>query len=303
MALTEDEGQQPKVEYLLDACVMRGSKWSLLAQAVAAGELLAVSPVTFWELISHLDEGGHYGYLKARGWFLRAKGFALLEHPHVEYMDSIGAGAIVPADGLLERDCAGALVSSLAQAATLEELYQGAFHDKTGELRTLNGCAAAARAELQKLRSKHVARMSGIKDALRGAPAAALTEEGLADWLEREVARMRIEEERAGHSVSPQRMFALVALHLGHALALSVSPASPKGNDYQDSRLLLHIHLDGARVLVTEDKPFREALVASERLVNLVAARLELPSSPLPVMSKIQFEERMSARSREGTDR
>jgi hypothetical protein len=267
-------------DYVLDTSAIR----SLGATTLACGRKgasLVISPVTAYELFSHLEdppegsESPEDRFARNRGLILLAKDLCVLEDPFAELGSNCGARDYVNPTRFEEAHVVSEAIRTLASSSTLTDFYSREVRLSDGAVGTLADLGRSIAAtldhaeqefETRVLQYNEILKRSLTFDELRSVTPTqlhAVIEQGVdlmaeAFGVSPDHDRERLNTVRAG-----------CYLHLGYLAARSIEysvRAGPFGkptvdkNDYEDGLICCHLTLATDRVLVAGDSGIRTSL-------------------------------------------
>lgn len=266
--------------YILDTSIIRSAGGDCLRAAAARGNV-AISPMTTYELISHLQDADADGeergraYRRARGHLRICCEMKLLDDPHLHLMRRVGAAEVVHSSRFEEAKMLGQVLDHLAGCETLEE-----FHAREVEFpdRSRGSCKdLGLRVErtLHKMEQDYIQRAEYMyKLLLDRVGAGALDRVSGEGFIEVVESGSRILDEHMDRIVGtdPERRSRVISAmypHLGYVVGRTIIYARKArfgqdivvdGNDAEDGAICLHCDLFEESTLVTQDKGTHEAL-------------------------------------------
>jgi hypothetical protein len=280
--------------YVLDTQALRALDGDFLRAAVAARHDVAVSPLTIWEMLRHLDEteDGPGTFLRRRGQMLKAHGLRILDDPWAAHAVAVAAGSTVNATRLEDRLLVAEILSLLAQCSTLQDFYRCEARYPGGEMGLVAGCPERARQVMIEAQEKYKGQVLKMRDAIESD----MGRKGLRAVSDAQFvgivvagARQLTDHYRSRGIDYPEllgRVFASTYLHQGYVFGrtrtymLNVGPRQPlpvDGNDMVDGALCLYLDLTEPITLVTDDRGTREAI--GQAVLRLDGAFQELGQS------------------------
>lgn len=267
-------------EYILDTSAIR----SLGKRVLACGRIrpsLVISPVTAYELFSHLEDPAERGepeetrFARNRGLVLLAEGLKVLRDPFAELGENAGAEEFVNPTRFEEAGAVSEAIRMLASSSTLEEFYRAEVrlsNDSVGSFadlgRSISATLNRAEQEFESRVHKHdrILKSHVTFDQLnRVTPEQlhAVIEQGVRGMAE----TMGVDVDREQEKFNTVR--AAYYPHLGYLVARTIeysiragpsrSPTVDK-NDYEDGLICCHLTLATDRVLVAVDSAIRSSL-------------------------------------------
>lgn len=295
----QDRDDVPADElYILDTSSIRSIRFADL-QASALSTHLAVSPISVFELLCHLDEQYRKeGGAESSGWtslhkvnLAKCSLLSLLDDPYAEQADAVGARGLVHPTRFEDRLVLRQLLTALESSNTLDDFYSCKVKYPTGETGLVCDAPVRARALLDEEEARYKAHMNrwcklmieefGYERTQHFTPVefvrvAVHAASGLAKYYEDglRAAASGAELDLRGS------VFSAIYVHVGYEIARAVEylrradgnieSLNIDPNDMEDSAICLHMNLIEQRVLVTGDRGTYEAV--DQALRNLRAA-------------------------------
>lgn len=275
-------------EYLLDTQALRSLPFATIRAAVARGMRLSVSPISLWELLTHLDTTNAKGGFDLRkGWLLKARGLRILDDPFADHAVRVAAPTVAHESRFDDAAILGAVLEALDASPTLTQFYERTVMHR-GETRAIKDSSARARKALDDAEMDyvaHVQRMITLMDEQIGRSALRNVDDARYVLVASAGTLKLAEFYKSFGYESPDlvaRIFESVYPHMGYVFerARQYALNSPPGsaikvdpNDTEDGMLCLHLGLGDDRILVTDDKGTRKALgEAGARVARQLAA-------------------------------
>ena len=273
---------------IFDTSAVRSVSNAKLAEAAKQRTLVA-SPITFYELLCHLDEvkdgedDPQKAFLRNRGQLLKLRHFQIADDPYASHMTAIGAANLVNPSRFEEAKLLSPLLKALDASETLEEFYSREFEDEEGRSRLVRDCALRARQELDQFEQDFKTVMADIKNDLLS-QMEAKTERRFTDAeLLENIAIKCIQNiqgyKEDGADATDNDRFTKLASnalypHYGYVVARAMEYAlDPQRaydvNDVEDGTICYHLNLAGADNLITDDGGTLRCLSRSLRAISL----------------------------------
>jgi hypothetical protein len=302
--------------YVLDTSAIRAVRRADL-EAAAARHEVRMSPWSFWELASHLDEevkrakDPAESFLRQRGQVLKCELLRVLDEPFAEHAADVGALELVNPSRLEERLMVPEVLRKLKAAETIETFYGSRVTFPTGDEAPLTDLANNVRRELDAEESRYVEHIRGLVKLLATTFGAANVK-SLADdeYVNTAIAPCRnlaeryVQEGVGDADILPKLIDSLylhLAYKLGRARKSLVDAAGiPEDvkidpNDFEDGAISLHIRLFGGRVLVTGDEGTARELTAA---LEILARSSEARGVPISITCRIIGHEKFVREAR-----
>jgi hypothetical protein len=268
--------------YILDTSALR-SETAEYVCSLSKRAKIAVSPITVFELSSHLgepdaaaDEPGT-AYRRARGQILKCRYVDLLDDPYAEAMERIELPEIAHHTRFEERELVGRMLDEIVGSDTLDELNERCIRDPSGASHSCKDLGL----RMETLRSNSHRRYEGsvkVRSELLCSSFGARLEEVSGDPFVRvasagcEVLAEHIERTTATAPQFRNALFAAMYLRLGYETARAIryakhssgkTPIRIDGNDVEDGLICQHLDLTLKRTLVTGDNGTLRAVGAA----------------------------------------
>jgi hypothetical protein len=263
--------------FLFDTNGVRGVGRPVLETARAAGHTLLLSPVSFWELVCHLNDPAPSKTTAARKNALKAELFDVLDDPLAEIAADLRCPEGANPSRFVDRQMVPALVAALNASASYQDFCRQPAPG-AGASASIDDLAANMAALLQREEQQFVTAMQqrcarfaqeyGRSVAMHLAGEAFCREAvGLAHGL-------RSDFRACGQAVSFAEIANRTLLGAGYAVARACeyiknvpagTPLVIDGNDFEDYFICLHLGASGGRTIVTDDRGTRRAI---ERVIS-----------------------------------
>jgi hypothetical protein len=287
--------------FILDTSALRGLRRDLIESVAAQGHSVSISPVTFWELMCHLDEDD---FCRAKGRLMKCRAVHILEDPRVEVKVDVGAASIANESQSEDRLAIPRLLEELDRSDSLEQFYSRQAPLRAAS-QTIGEISPRVRDLLDGFEKGFVAAVKGSAERL-------LKEYGFQQTLNLiprqfvdEVALLARRLERgwrdAGMHDEPKfgRILNRVFLARGYGLVRTqqyIRKAGPKQlivvdqNDTEDYFICFHLSCTSDRILVTDDRGTLNAVCETIRQLGAAyEGSQEKPTVLARVMSCHEF--------------
>ena len=292
-------------EYLLDTQALRSLSFGTIRKAVARGLRLAVSPISLWELLTHLDESTDAaGFERRKGWLVKARGLRVLDDPFAAHAHRVEAPGVADESRFDDAPILLDVLDALHTSTTLAAFYDVRITYR-GDRRTVKDSAARARDVLADAESdyvRHVHRMIALIDEQIGRAALrTVSDERYVQVASAGTFALADFYGSFGYDAPDlfERVFESIYPHLGYVFerARLYAMSNPLGapiavdpNDAEDGMLCLHLGLAADRMLVTNDKGTRRALGEAGARLQRQLAETGTSYSPRLVMTCDEFK-------------
>lgn len=258
--------------YLLDTSAFRALSVARLRAAAQVGRLV-VSPFCFWELLTHLEDGGEFARVKGN----------LMKVRHVEVLDdpraAIEREIVRPGDSVHERaqdsDVIYATLAALRASGSLPDLYEKQIRDGNGHVRRIEECVSRAREILKREEQRFQEYLNQIIAAIRSGGVSLATSadvhQGTLDVINAWWIQLG---ERVDPSAETRERFArreyVYSAYIVHRASdyLERGATCVDPNDFEDAGFCRHLWLDADVVTVTADTALHRCLERTFALLN-----------------------------------
>ncbi len=252
--------------YLLDTNALQGIGFHDLRAARAAGHDLLASPISFWELVCHLDSS-NFSQSKANA--LKLSVCQVLDDPLAEIASDLGCPQAADTSRFEDKLAIPPLLSELEQASTYEEFCRRSVA-VVGTSRRVGEIAANAESHLSAEENTFVDKIRSTRDRIRNL----YTRDGRLELAGREFCQESLSLAEGlvqdFTAAGCQATFAATAnrtvLGAGYAVARALyyarlpDSATIDGNDLEDYFISLHLESASGRVMVTNDSGTQDAI-------------------------------------------
>ncbi len=263
--------------FLFDTNGVRGVGRTVLKSTRAAGHTLLLSPVSFWELVCHLNDPDPRKATAARNNALKADLFDVLDDPLAEIAADLGCREGANPSRFVDRQVVPALVAALKTSASYQDLCQQPAPG-AGAGATIGDFAANMAALLQREEQQFVGAMKQrcaqfVQDYGRSV-AMHLAGEAFCRAAVGLAHGLRDDFQACGRAVPFAEIANRTLLGAGYAVARACeyiknipagAPLAIDGNDFEDYFICLHLGASGGRTIVTDDRGTRRAI---ERVIS-----------------------------------
>ena len=256
-------------EYILDTSAVRALSGALV-EKVSNQQRLTISPLSIYEILSHLDENskrhGAESFAFRKSHVMKCKHLVLRNDPVAEQAANVGAAAAVNPTRFEDKDVLPYLYPVLEQSETLADFYSKEITDSQGRKRTLQGVAERTRKVLENEENKYVKFVNrlhkNILDQMSYDDALKLSGKAFASVLVGAARSLQRHYKEEGIVVPDNMIFNAICFHTGYVLARTKlymkkagtgKPINVDRNDMEDAAILLHVNLSKQQVLVTND--------------------------------------------------
>jgi len=283
---------------------------------------IAVSPISVYELLCHLDEKDKRAKAEStntiselfKANLLKCKNLILLDDPFAEQAEAVGAGELVNPTRFEDKIVLPQLFPKLEESLTLEDFYSSTVQFPNGDIGRVRDAAARARFVLDEQEAQYKAHVTewckqileefGYEQSQQFEPIAFVrfathSAAGLAEYYED---GLRTNEANVLDLHAP--VFSKIYANIGYGIARAIEYLRRANgcmgqlhidpNDLEDSAICLHLSLIEHRVLVTGDKGTLDALGAALDNLRLMSETTRDPLLPFTeVISTEEFKNRV----------
>lgn len=263
--------------YILDTSALKGIARSKLESAKLVHDL-AISPMTFYELICHLDEVDEdMTFERRKGNVMKCQIPRMLYDPFAHHAIAVGAVHIANESRFEDPFMIEQLLFWLGEARTLAEFHSAKVTFPDGEQRTCHDIAGKVRRVLESEEEMYVQNLHTIKGELLArfpeCESKGVSRQELGRYVANSLKTM-IDDYRIEDGLQtdflPMKVTSSMWLHIGYNASRTVAylqkaqePGNsfkPDRNDCEDSYITMHLELFRRDVLVTDDTGTLSAL-------------------------------------------
>lgn len=303
--------------YVLDTSALKEIGKAKLVEAQKSHDL-AISPLTFYELLCHLDE------IEEKMTFDRQKGLVMkcqlpriLHDPFAFHAIAVGAEHITNESRFEEPSIIEQLLRALDGSSTLDDFYASSIAYPDGQKGRCRDVSARVRKVLDDEEKKYVEHLHQLKDEILRefpeCPTNGLLPRDLADVLAASIKKM-VSDYQVKDGINDEYLATKVTssmyMHLGYKAARvaqylksaheSGAEFNPDPNDCEDSYICMYLELFNRDVLVTGDKGTLNALKETKAAFrSFFNESLEIESR---VVSSQEFLEETQNAQQDGGD-
>lgn len=251
--------------YLLDTSAYRAISSKQLEKLHAYNVKLVTSPYCFWELLTHLDEIDQFRRFKGR--FMNFRFFEVLDDPLTQIELSLGVNDLLIRNYVPDSDIIYGTLAAMRDAPDLDQFYASYVKDGKGELRQLRESAERIRQVLDQEEQKFVSFIQRIVNALQDGDVCVENDEDYQrSILELINGQVQVFEDRGACKEQLRKKVidhfyfyfsAIIRLALRY---FQNHNSVIDENDYEDSRIVLHLSLNAPLNFVTGDAKLRTVL-------------------------------------------
>lgn len=246
--------------YIFDTSALKSAKSDKIKE-ISKRERIALSPISIYELVCHLDETKNEEdtFARQKGNLIKSKSFEILHEPFANCATTIGISGVVNPTRFEEPPVLTQLIEQLEKSKTLEEFHTKEVTFPNEDIGRIRDVAANARktfGEENNRYIKHINTLHQIIEKIGGygnidAKAfVKICESGAASFFD------NVDKLLAA------KVFASTYAYMGYKLArlLKYQGNNIPKNDTEDSFICLHLNLIEPIALVTNDSGTIDAL-------------------------------------------
>jgi hypothetical protein len=208
----------------------------------------------FWERLCYLGEQPDFP--RAKGEFRK---FGL-----VRVRDDPGASIERPTDRVPDTGVIGSVLRKLEESASLGDFYSSQFSDAAGRRRQIAKCVSTVRKVLEEHEQRYLAFVQNIVNLFPRAEALRLSDHVKNDYI------LALAKSYRGVDVKKTYVYFSYILHRTLRF-IRDDNRQPDPNDYEDSRMCLHLRLNAPCCVITDDGGTRDALRDTVSLLERLA--------------------------------
>lgn len=269
--------------YIFDTSALRSAKGDALRTASTKMKL-ALSPISIYELLCHLDDtkkNGDAEYASIKGNLMKCSLFEILHDPFAAFAVSVGLNNNVNQTRFEEPHTLTQILNCLKESSTLEEFYKKKITFQNGDIGVISDIADRGRKVFEEENNRYIAHMLLLYKNI--------TDAGLnysnikaGDFVEMCISAVKffLPSFSVADDSFEAKIFAAsfpyAAYKLARLLEYQRKAIENKTdfcidkNDTEDSFICLHLNLADRIALVTNDKGTSNALVLSFRYIHEV---------------------------------
>jgi len=267
--------------YILDTSALKGIGKSRLEVAKQNHDL-AISPLTFYELLCHLDEThGGKTFERQRGYVMKCTIPRILHDPFAYHAIAVGAEHVTNESRFEEPNTISQLLMNLGNASDLNAFYSSTVKFSNGDVGRCRDIADNVRRVLKAEEDRYTAQLILISTEVQGefsdCATVGLSPQQLASLIAASLKKM-IADYRTKDGIIDDYLATKVTssmyMHLGYQVARVVeylqnareggTTFNPDPNDCEDSYITMYLELFNRDALVTGDTGTLNALKATK---------------------------------------
>lgn len=266
-----------KTMYILDTSALKGIGRAKLEMIVQHHDL-AISPMTFHELLCHLDEiDGDMTFERQKGTIMKCQIPRILHDPFAYHALTVGATDVSNPTRFEDTVMIPQLLEILGAAESLEAFYESEVTFPDGSIGSCKDVSARVRKVLDLEEAKYIKHQSVIRQELvENFPkwrSEGITTQQMGNYIVSSLNNLFMSyrnEDGITERLLPLKVTSSMYMHIGYNAfrAINYMMASREGdrtiapdpNDCEDSYIAIHLELFKRDVLVTDDKGTLDAL-------------------------------------------
>lgn len=233
---------------------------------------IMISPYTFFELLYHLDEQPKWE--KSKGKMRKCSSVEILDDPFAIIETELHYQKQQIEDRLPDSQLIPEILKCLNNSNSINEFYKSDFIDKKGKKRLICGCSKMARETLNKRKKEYLNYVKKIRECIEKENYDINFEKDINKIIKQLInARVVVAKNNFSQTKNiSNQVFNLCYLYYSYIFErtkkLINGSKKPDKNDYVDSCICLHLHLDKPFIFVTNDNGFNEAIKNSIERLN-----------------------------------
>lgn len=254
--------------HLLDTSFIKGNSGQFL-DGLAKEHLMCAPPYTVWESMSHLSTD----WQRARGNLRKYRWITILDNP-MALLEPFQNRPEGPAEWPNEESALRPLLTNIDAADSFDEFCRNSTFQGMQRPDLVAGCIETAKKQLEILEVEHLQARTSIRKLVAQEQKGTMDDDTLSRLVLQRIQNFAVMFKKGGAIVPnmEERLTVLMYYHFGYVYLLEYEKeqtgAKPRENDYEDSFLFQHIHLDNNTHLYTRDG---DHLTIGNRLAEHVA--------------------------------
>lgn len=292
--------------YILDTSALKGIGRAKLEAAKTTHDL-AISPLTFYELLCHLDEiDEEMTFARQKGLVMKCQLPRILHDPFAYHAIAVGATHVANTSRFEDPTIIAQLLAQLGNAESLEAFYETTVTYPDGQIGRCRDVSDRVRQVLEDEEQKYVEHLDAIKQELETSfpdcASAGITPQQMADYIAASLKTMVASyknEDGITDECLATKVTSSMYMHLGYkasrtahymkAAHNSGSTFTPDPNDCEDSYITMCLELFKRDVLVTGDTGTLSALRDTKEAFRLFFKDQDQLQIESRVLSKEEF--------------
>ncbi len=261
------------ISYLLDTSALRALSGEVIQNFSNQHAHLFVSPYCFWEILCHLDEHENFVYFRTQ--LTKFKYVKVLDDPYATFYTPFLPNEPELQERVSDDDIIYPMLAALQSSDCLKTFYAAYIRDSKARIRQISDCAARARKTLDNHEANYTHFINEIIKALDSGQLELETEEDrhqrILELIEGEV--IKLKEKGASDIKLREKVIENSYIYCSYIFHRALKyfrsgTTTIDQNDYEDSKVCLHLKLQTPYCLVTNDKGMRVALVETISLLK-----------------------------------
>jgi hypothetical protein len=291
--------KKEKTMYILDTSALKGigrTKLELIKQR----HDLAISPMTFHELLCHLDEiDDDMTFERQKGIIMKCQLPRILHDPFAYHALTVGARDITNPSRFEEPTMIPQLLERLRDAKTLDVFYGTEVDYPDGSVGSCKDVSKRVREVLDEEERKYLEHQSVMRKELETNfpewSSSGITPQQMGGYIASSLKNLITSyrnEDRVPGNLLATKVTSSMYMHIGYNAFRAIDymmasrgheePITPDPNDCEDSYIAIHLELFKRDILVTEDKGTINALRrTSEAFHRFVSDKMQIESRVL----------------------
>jgi Protein of unknown function (DUF2934) len=225
---------------------------------------LYISPYVFWERLSHLDEYADFRQAKAE--FNKFEYIKVLNDPR--------AAIEKPSRRVADSELIYGALDALRLSDSLPDFYSRKIRDSNNDLHKIDGCVDRVRKELKEREAQYVVRVTNAMKLFTSTDMSKMDDEVKHNYILELINAHLSGLANRGIPIGEKDVYIFWSYIFYRALRFRMegktTPAKRDCNDYEDSNMCLHLHLETPYCFVTDDKGAKRALKETISLLSRI---------------------------------
>lgn len=238
---------------------------------------IMISPYTFFELLCHLDDHLEEDWKKSKGNICKCSSVEILDDPHAIIETELHYQTERLKDSLPDSQLIPEILKCLRNSNSINDFYKSDFIDKKGQKRLICGCSKMARKILDEEKTRYLNYIKEIRQCIKQQNYDINSEKDSNEIIKQFIGARVIDAKNNFNQTKDisNQVFNLCYLYYSYIFERTKQliingKEEPDRNDYVDSCICLHLHLDKPFTFVTNDNGIYKATKNSiERLKKL----------------------------------
>jgi len=233
-----------------------------------------ISSYTFFELLCHLDDHLEEDWERSKGKICKCSSVEILDDPRAIIETELHYQTERLKDRLPDSQLIPEILKCLSNSNSINDFYKSGFIDKKGKKRSICECSKGARETLDERENKYLNFVKKIRECIEKKNYDINSEKDCNEIITQLIDGAVIVAENNSNQTKDisNQVFNKYYLYFSYIFERTKQlmidgKEEPERNDYEDSRICLHLHLDKPFIFITNDNGIFKAIKNStERL-------------------------------------